>query len=171
MAPVGALGKQKAGAPIRRPRPVVAMLDRLVGGVLRARSVARNHLPGPHLGEVPLVMFLTGVGQNLPGQLLVIAVLQTTAARAFDRSHFVLPLLLYRLYGLAPVWCYQPEPGTFMPPEFTRTGISGGSVSGNIFLLGSLVNQHRRTGRSLSRARYQTALLCAASKARYRSGL
>ena len=82
---------------------MVAMLGGLVGGVLRARSVARDHLSGPLLGEVPLVMFLTGVGQDLPGQLLVIAGLQATAARAFDRSHFVLLSVLYRLHGLAPV--------------------------------------------------------------------
>jgi hypothetical protein len=74
---------------------VAAMLGRLVEGVLRARSVARDHLSGPLLGEVPLVMFLTGVGQDLPGQLLVIAGLQTTAARAFDRSHFALSSLRY----------------------------------------------------------------------------
>src|ERR671917_2625471 len=118
LGPGRRVGQTKGRAPIRRPRPVAAMLGGLVGGVLRARSVARDQLPSPLLGEVPLVMFLTGVGQDLPCQLLVIAGLQATAARAFDRSHFVLPLLLYRLYGLAPVWCYQPEPGTFMPPEF-----------------------------------------------------
>ena len=75
---------------------MAAMLGRLVGGVLRARSVARDHLPGPLLGEVRLVMFLTGVAQDLPGQLLVIAGLQASAARAFDRPHFVLLSLLYR---------------------------------------------------------------------------
>jgi hypothetical protein len=36
------------------------------------------------------------VAQDLPGQLLVIAGLQASAARAFDRSHFVLLSLLYR---------------------------------------------------------------------------
>ncbi len=73
---------------------MAAMLGRLVGGVLRARSVARDHLPGPLLGKVPLVVFLTGVGQDLPCQLLVIAGLQTYAARAVKRSHFGLLLPL-----------------------------------------------------------------------------
>ena len=40
-------------------------------------------------------MCLTGVGQDLPGQLLVIAGLQTNAARAFDRSRFALSSLRY----------------------------------------------------------------------------
>jgi hypothetical protein len=52
---------------------VAVHLGRLVGGVLRARSVARDHLPGPLLGEVPLVMLPAGVSQDLSGQLLVIA--------------------------------------------------------------------------------------------------
>jgi hypothetical protein len=38
-------------------------------------------------------MLLTGVRQELSGQLLVIAALQLDAARAFERSHFVLLLL------------------------------------------------------------------------------
>ncbi len=79
------------------------MLGRLLGSVLRTLGVARDHPPGPLLSEVARVMLLTGVGQDLPGQLLVIAGLQATAARAFDRSHFVLLSLLYRLCGLAPV--------------------------------------------------------------------
>jgi hypothetical protein len=65
---------------------------RLIGGVFRVLRVPCDQLPGLLLGEVQLIMLLTGVSQDLSGQLRVIVGFQVDAARAFEHSHFVLLL-------------------------------------------------------------------------------
>src|SRR5215213_8612671 len=67
---------------------------RLIGGVFRVIRVPCDQLPGLLLGEVQLIMLLTGVSQDLSGQLRVIVGSQVDAARAFEHSHFASSLHL-----------------------------------------------------------------------------